>query len=199
VEERACRRVPYRKVIDGADGAWAIVKGKPRPFAVEDLWIEPRIEFPQASIGETGERIVRVIQTTGKKAGIRWTIDIIGACWEECACAGGTMLNNPSNTGLFQINVGGDGTSEAEGGCCHPRGAWIGRMTTSSDDRSVDLTCHAGIELDANDAFQQLLSSLGGRIRGALTSMMDDLAIKVCVCDDSVLLGGLLVIIRHTQ
>jgi hypothetical protein len=37
------------------------------------------------------------------------------------------MLNNMSNTGLFQINVGGDGTSEAEGGCCHPGGAWINR------------------------------------------------------------------------
>lgn len=73
MEERACRTVRYGKF---TEGVWAKVKGKPRPFAVEDLWIEPRIEFPQASIGETGERIVRVIQTTGKKAGIRWTIGI---------------------------------------------------------------------------------------------------------------------------
>jgi hypothetical protein len=89
------------------------------------------------------------------------------------------MPNNPSNTGFFQINVGGDGTSEAEGGRCHPRGARIDRITTLSDNRSVDLTCHAGIELDANDALQQLLSSLGGRRGGALTSMTDDLAMKV--------------------
>jgi hypothetical protein len=52
------------------------VKGQPRPLAVKDLRIEPRIKFPETSIRETGDRIVRVIQTTGRKARIRWTIGI---------------------------------------------------------------------------------------------------------------------------
>ena len=66
-----------------------------------------------------------------------------------------------------------------------------------SDDRGVDVTCHAGIELDANDALQQLISSLGGHIGGALTSMTKDLAIGVFTYNDNIFLGSLLVIIRY--
>jgi hypothetical protein len=66
-----------------------------------------------------------------------------------------------------------------------------------NDNRSVDFTCHAGIELDANDALQQLLSSLGGCIRGAFTSMTEDLAVRVFAYNNDVFLGSLLVIIRN--
>jgi hypothetical protein len=71
VEEKAYWRVRYWKVMEGC---WAKVKRKPRPSAVKDLWIEPRIKFPKSSIRETGDRIMRVIQTTGGKARIWWTI-----------------------------------------------------------------------------------------------------------------------------
>ncbi len=106
------------------------------------------------------------------------------------------MLNDTSNAGLLQINVGGDGTSEAEGGCCHPGGAWIDRNTTLSDNRSEYLTCHAGIELNANNADQQLLSLEGGLIRGAWTFMIELLVIRIVAYNGNEVLGSLLVIIR---
>ena len=106
------------------------------------------------------------------------------------------MLNNLSNAGFFQINVGGNGTSKAEEGHCHPR-ALINRNTTLSDNRSVDFMCHVGIELEANDAVQQLLSSLSGHIRGVLMLMIEDLAIGVFTYNNNEVLGSLLMIIRH--